>query len=138
MKSNNIWVGLTMVLLVVASCLVTYNFFPQTETKTVTVEKEVIKEVQVPTDPLAEAKALFWDEFSSDSDYWTCDNDEYRLKDIEVVDYNDYSVEEDGRDITTSFEVRLRFDEEDVRSCFDYLDVTVFEEHNEQPEVDIN
>lgn len=138
MASNtNYWALVCVFLIGIALC---YLAFPRevTVTKTETVYQDKIVNVSVPTDPLSDAKSDFWDEFTSDSDYWTCGRDEYRLKDIEVVEYKDYSVEQDGRDTTYNFEVRLRFDEEDVRSCFDNLDVEVYVEHNEQPEVTIN
>jgi len=101
-------------------------------------DTETIKEVEVPVNvtievpievPVADIEELF-----------TCkkDNYDYDFNEISVNRvYDKYTVDVDDDDYTVSFSVRLKYDEDDERSCRETYDIEAYYEDDEDVEIKI-
>jgi hypothetical protein len=73
-----------------------------------------------------------------DEDLLVCNGDEYSLSEVSKARaIEEYSVDLDDEDTTISFSVKLRFDEDSERSCYDTIDAEVYFEEGEDAVVTI-
>lgn len=117
-----------------------------TNTITEEVIVEVIKEVETIVEVELEQDAVLddaidelFDEIDDDRSLQKCKRHYYDMDEISVSRiYDDYSITYGDETIEYEFEVRLRYDEDDERSCSRNLDVSVLFEEDEKPEIDIS
>jgi len=101
-----------------------------------TIEVEVVKEVQI--DPRDDALAEFLKEVEDDDSLLRCSGYEYDFDEISVSKLDDaYTLEVDEDEQTVTFKVKLKYDEDDERSCKNTFDVEVFYEDGEDAEVTV-
>jgi len=101
-----------------------------------TIEVEVVTEVEV--DQRTDALAEFLKEVEDDDDLLKCGSHEYDFDEISVSKlYDAYTVEVDDDEKTVTFEVKLKYDEDDEKSCKKTFDVEVFYEEDEDAEVTV-
>ena len=95
-----------------------------------TVEVETIVEVE--TDHLNDSVELFLEELEEEEDLLTCNEHEYDFDDVEVSKiYESYSVEFDEDEKTVDFKIKLKYKEEDMDSCRNTFEVSVFYDFDE-------
>jgi len=117
--------------------------------ETIYLDKEVEVPVEVSVETLVEVPvsdvSLYLDaaveDFLSevdDEELFDCGRHEYDFDEISVSRvYDEYTVSVDDEDVTVDFSVRLKYDEDDERSCRETFDVSVFYEEDEDVEVSI-
>jgi len=116
------------------------------------VTKEVIKEVtvEVPIEVAGVCTVVeepnlldiavndFLDEVEDEDDLQRCSGNIYDFDEISISRlYDEYSINFNEDDYSVDFEIRLKYDEDDVRSCKETYNVNVFYEEDEDPEVNI-
>ncbi len=112
------------------------------------VEVDKIVEVEVPgenvTVEVASAQAYldtavndFLVEIEDEDELTECGEYDYDFDEISVSRvYDEWTLSTDGDDYTVDFEVRLKYDEDDERSCKDTYEVSIFYEEDEDLEFD--
>jgi len=116
------------------------------------VTKEVIKEVtvEVPIEVAGVCTVVeepnlldiavndFLDEVEDEDDLQRCSGNIYDFDEISISRlYDEYSINFNEDDYSVDFEIRLKYDEDDVRSCKETYNVNVFYEEDEDTEVNI-
>ena len=77
----------------------------------------------------------FLDELEEKDDL-RCGRYEYDMEEISVSRiYDRYSITVDDDETTVEFEIKLKYDEDDERSCRQRFEVEVFYEEGEDPEI---
>ena len=109
--------------------------------KIVNVSVDKVVEVIVPTMDISlyldEAVEDFM-EYVDDEELFVCEGYEYDFDEISISKiYNDYTVAIDGDDYTVGFNVKLRYDEDDERSCKKSFEILAEYEDGEEVEISI-
>ena len=103
-----------------------------------TVEVEKVERVFDPSILIDEGLEEFLEAVDDDDAYLVCGDHEYDFDEISVMKvYDDYTITGDDEDTEVAFVVKLKYDEEDERSCKETYDVEVYFEEDEDPEVTI-
>lgn len=115
----------------------------ETVTEFVNVSVEKLVEVEVPSADTSLIVLAAVDDFMSevedDDDLQECNGNSYDMDEISVIKvYDSYSISVEDDEQTVDFSVRLKYDEEDERSCRNTYDVSVFYEDDEDPEVEVH
>jgi len=96
-----------------------------------------VNEVEVETDYLTPATDELLN-YLDDEDKLKCSGDEYSLSEVSISKvYDEYSVEFDEDKYIVTARVKIRFDEDDERSCYKKYDFKVTYEEDEDPVVTI-
>ncbi len=150
-------VGSWMTALAVLVLLLGFSLGGQYGSETKVIYEDVVKEVEVEIevpgdtiyedstpDYLGNAVEFFWEEVEDEDEFLICDESEYDFDDVEQSRlYDEYSLHFDDDDLTVDFEIKLRYDEDDSRSCRNTFDVSVYYEDYftndaEEPELILN
>ena len=111
------------------------------KTVKVPINVSVVEYVEVPTADVGlyrnQAVEDFID-YIDDEELFECDGYDYDFNEIIVSRvYDEITVTSDGEDTTVEFTVRLKYDEEDERSCRSTFDVEAFYEKGEEVEITV-
>lgn len=152
--NNNLLIALLVVLALLVGGVFGSIAFPVTNEVIVTKEVQVDRVVEVPVevtvevpvdssiDYLGNAVDEFMDEFLDEDDDLRCGFNTYDENEVSISKvYDEYSLNvedlEDG-DYEVEFTVKVKYDEDDERSCRETFDVSVLYEEDERPEVEYN
>lgn len=104
----------------------------------VPIEVEVEKLVADSSEYLNLAVDDFMDHVDDNESFLTCVNHEYDFDEISIVRvYDDWSLSFDDEDYTVDFSIKLKYDEDDERSCKESYDVSVYYEEDENAEFNV-
>lgn len=147
-KHVGVWLILVAVAFLLIGGLVGYSVGEaevQTEYVDREVVKEVVKEVEVTTEVKVADVVGYRDqavedfmEYVDDEELFECGRYDYDYDEISISKIHDeYSVEIDDEDTTVEFSIRLKYDEDDERSCRETYDVEAYYEQDEKVEISI-
>ena len=155
---ENFWITMMVIAALVVGLFGGAALFSTTETKIETKEviKEVLVEVEVPGETIEVEVEVPREDFTLDTaleeflsavedeedeagnelELLECDGDDFDFDEISVSRvYDEWSVSYDDDETTVDFEVKLKYKEDDERSCRERFEVNVHYEDGEDTEV---
>ena len=147
-NTNNLMIVLFFSALLLGGCVgAIYSPLKEEVVVEKVITNDVIKEVEVVkvVEVIAEAETIVLEDavaevinYLDDEDLLICDLDEYDIDEVSVSKiYDEYSIDYDEDEQTITLSIKVKFDEDDEKSCRDIIDAEVYYEVGEDAEVTI-